>query len=263
MNNSYLITTVGKLIFNRIFPSDFPYLNVNPKDCPNVLVEDQISFFVPRGTNIKEYIASQKVNKPFIKKHISLIIDEVFHRYQAETTSEVLDMLKNQGFKYSTVAGITVSMADVVSSEKKPEIVAEAQKVVDYLNHADFVVSKVTNKTTKRKPTAPFITSTLQRAASSKLGFGVQKTMQVAQKLYEGIELESGAVGLITYMRTDSVRVSDDAMGMAKEFILNKTLPRVGRWPFSSAFWRKLHLRFTLSNTKIKEAEKCVIQNLL
>ena len=97
----------------------------------------------------------------------------------------------------------------------------EAQKVVEYLKEADFNVSKVTNKTTKRKPTAPFITSTLQRAASSKLGFGVQKTMQVAQKLYEGIELENGAVGLITYMRTDSVRISDDAMGMAKDFILN------------------------------------------
>ena len=97
----------------------------------------------------------------------------------------------------------------------------EAQKIVDYLNNSDFEVSKVTNKTIKRKPTAPFITSTLQRAASSKLGFGVQKTMQVAQKLYEGIELESGAVGLITYMRTDSVRVSDDAVNMAKDFILN------------------------------------------
>ena len=96
----------------------------------------------------------------------------------------------------------------------------EAQKIVDYLTGADFNVSKVTNKTVKRKPTAPFITSTLQRAASSKLGFGVQKTMQVAQKLYEGIELENGAVGLITYMRTDSVRVSDDAMAMAKDFIL-------------------------------------------
>ena len=79
----------------------------------------------------------------------------------------------------------------------------------------------MTQKTIKRKPTAPFITSTLQRAASSKLGYGVQKTMQVAQKLYEGIELESGAVGLITYMRTDSVRVSDDAQAMAKDFILN------------------------------------------
>jgi len=97
----------------------------------------------------------------------------------------------------------------------------DAQKVVEYLKTAEFNVSKVTNKTTKRKPTAPFITSTLQRAASSKLGFGVQKTMQVAQKLYEGIELDSGAVGLITYMRTDSVRVSDDAMAMAKDFILS------------------------------------------
>ena len=105
--------------------------------------------------------------------------------------------------------------------EKNIKNQEEAQKIVDYLTNADFSVSKVTNKSTKRKPTAPFITSTLQRAASSKLGFGVQKTMQVAQKLYEGIELESGAVGLITYMRTDSVRVSDDAMNMAKDFILS------------------------------------------
>lgn len=104
--------------------------------------------------------------------------------------------------------------------EKTVKNQEEAQKIVDYLTSADFNVSKVTNKSTKRKPTAPFITSTLQRAASSKLGFGVQKTMQVAQKLYEGIELESGAVGLITYMRTDSVRVSDDAQAMAKDFIL-------------------------------------------
>lgn len=105
--------------------------------------------------------------------------------------------------------------------EKNVKNQQEAQKIVAYLQNSDFTVSKVTNKTTKRKPTAPFITSTLQRAASSKLGFGVQKTMQVAQRLYEGIELESGAVGLITYMRTDSVRVSDDAMAMAKDFILN------------------------------------------
>ena len=97
----------------------------------------------------------------------------------------------------------------------------EANKVVEYLKNSDFSVSKVTNKTTKRKPTAPFITSTMQRAASSKLGFGVQKTMQVAQKLYEGIEIDGSPVGLITYMRTDSVRVSDDAMAMAKDFITN------------------------------------------
>ena len=83
------------------------------------------------------------------------------------------------------------------------------------------VVEKITKKETKRKPTAPFITSTLQRAASTKLGFGVQKTMQVAQKLYEGMEIDGTPVGLITYMRTDSVRISDDAHAMAKDFILN------------------------------------------
>ena len=83
------------------------------------------------------------------------------------------------------------------------------------------VVEKVTKKETKRKPTAPFITSTLQRAASTKLGFGVQKTMQVAQKLYEGMEIDGTPVGLITYMRTDSVRISDDAHAAAKDFILS------------------------------------------
>ena len=99
----------------------------------------------------------------------------------------------------------------------------QAQKIKEYLEDKtrEYIVSKITNRETKRKPTAPFITSTLQREASSKLGYGVSKTMQIAQKLYEGIELEEGSVGLITYMRTDSVRISDDAQAMAKDFILN------------------------------------------
>lgn len=97
----------------------------------------------------------------------------------------------------------------------------EANKIKEFLLNpeTEFIVDKVTKKETKRKPTAPFITSTLQRAASSKLGFGVSKTMQVAQKLYEGIEIDGTPVGLITYMRTDSVRISDDAHEMAKKFI--------------------------------------------
>lgn len=98
----------------------------------------------------------------------------------------------------------------------------EAKKIVDYLNKKglEYKVSKITQKNTQRKPTAPFITSTLQREASSKLGYGVSKTMQVAQKLYEGIDIGGeGPVGLITYMRTDSVRISDDAQADAKDFI--------------------------------------------
>ncbi len=110
--------------------------------------------------------------------------------------------------------------------DKKIEIKnqEEAQKIVDFLSDKStkYEVAKITNRESTRKPTAPFITSTLQREASSKLGYGVSKTMQVAQKLYEGMELGSdGAVGLITYMRTDSVRISDDAVAASKEFIIN------------------------------------------
>ena len=97
----------------------------------------------------------------------------------------------------------------------------EADKIVNELQKdgLKYEVSKVTYRDTQRKPAAPFITSTLQREASSKLGYGVSKTMQIAQKLYEGIEIGGEPVGLITYMRTDSVRISDDAQTSAKDYI--------------------------------------------
>lgn len=107
--------------------------------------------------------------------------------------------------------------------DKKIEIKnkEEADKIVADLTEKGlkYEVSKVAYRDTQRKPSAPFITSTLQREASSKLGYGVSKTMQVAQKLYEGIEIGGEPVGLITYMRTDSVRISDDAQAAAKDFI--------------------------------------------
>lgn len=98
----------------------------------------------------------------------------------------------------------------------------EATKIVDILTKADteFKVAKVTNRESKRNPQAPFITSTIQREASTRLGYSVKKTMQVAQKLYEGIDMgSSGPVGLITYMRTDSTRISDEARDAAKDYI--------------------------------------------
>ncbi|OGI02524.1 MAG: hypothetical protein A2Y25_07055 [Candidatus Melainabacteria bacterium GWF2_37_15] len=121
----------------------------------------------------------------------------------------------------------SVSFAAELTKEdnKKIEIPDEekASKIVNTLKKAgvQFKVAKVTEKELKRNPQAPFITSTLQREASNKLGYGVSKTMQIAQKLYEGIEMgTSGHVGLITYMRTDSTRISDEARDSAKEYIV-------------------------------------------
>ena len=90
----------------------------------------------------------------------------------------------------------------------------------------DFTVGDVKRREQKRNAAAPFITSTLQQEASRKLGFGNKRTMSVAQQLYEGIEIAGhGSVGLITYMRTDSVRVAGEAQAAARQFILEKYGP--------------------------------------
>ncbi len=99
------------------------------------------------------------------------------------------------------------------NEEQAKEIVAEAEQ-------QSYVVSDVTTKERKRNPVPPFVTSKLQQEASRKLGFAVKKTMMLAQKLYEGVELGAeGSVGLITYMRTDSTRVSDAALNEVRDFI--------------------------------------------
>ncbi len=96
----------------------------------------------------------------------------------------------------------------------------QAAQVRSDLEAARFVVQKVQSKERRRNPVPPFITSKLQQEAFKKLRFSVKRTMQVAQRLYEGIELgDDGAVGLITYMRTDSTRVSDDALAAVREHV--------------------------------------------
>ena len=105
---------------------------------------------------------------------------------------------------------------------KKAEInnKIEADEILSLMSNSEFVVSNVKKSEKKRYPAPPFITSTLQQEASRKLGYSAQKTMMVAQQLYEGVDLgEEGPVGLITYMRTDSVRISDEAISDARAYI--------------------------------------------
>jgi DNA topoisomerase-1 len=99
-----------------------------------------------------------------------------------------------------------------------------ATSIVDALADAAYVVKSVTTKEKRRNPVAPFITSTLQQEASRKLRFSVKRTMILAQKLYEGMELskDEGSVGLITYMRTDSTRVSNDALDEVRGLITER-----------------------------------------
>ncbi len=106
-----------------------------------------------------------------------------------------------------------------INNEKKAKA---AEKAIDDAAQGELKIAKVDKKKRKRNPTAPFTTSTMQQEAARKLGFTARKTMSVAQQLYEGIELEGETVGLITYMRTDSVNLSEDALNEIREFIAER-----------------------------------------
>lgn len=96
----------------------------------------------------------------------------------------------------------------------------EVDQILQKLQGVPFIIGKVKHGEKKRTPAPPFITSTLQQDAARKFGFSTKKTMMLAQQLYEGVEIEGeGSVGLITYMRTDSTRISDEALTQAREYI--------------------------------------------
>ncbi|MED0962920.1 DNA-directed RNA polymerase subunit beta' [Bacillus cereus] len=124
-----LLTTVGKLIFNEILPESFPYIN-EPTNS-NLEKETPAEYFVEKGANIKEIIASREEVAPFSKKILGNIIAEVFKRFKITETSRMLDRMKNLGFKYSTKAGITVGVSDILVLGEKDEILHEAQAKVD------------------------------------------------------------------------------------------------------------------------------------
>ncbi|MXW22543.1 MAG: type I DNA topoisomerase [Candidatus Dadabacteria bacterium] len=114
----------------------------------------------------------------------------------------------------------TASLHMFRGKKAKIENARQSEETVSAISGKDFVVGSIEKKERKRRPSPPFITSTLQQDSSKKNRFSVKKTMLVAQGLYEGVELgREGPVGLITYMRTDSVRASDNAVAEARSFI--------------------------------------------
>ncbi|MEK5233913.1 DNA-directed RNA polymerase subunit beta' [Lysinibacillus sp. FSL K6-0232] len=157
-NNMFLLTTVGKVIFNEILPESFPYIN-EPTDFNleqatpdkyfvNLTIDEETlkelesdaaynsldekgKIDAQRSAVLRKHFASVPVVNPFRKKFLGNIIAEVFKRFHITETSKMLDRMKNLGFKYSTRAGITVGVSDIVVLPDKGEILAEAQEKVD------------------------------------------------------------------------------------------------------------------------------------
>ena len=131
----------------------------------------------------------------------------------------------NQNFTAS-ISQLDNNKIEKFSFRNKEEI----NKAISSINKKKFSITDISSKIVNRNPSGPFTTSTLQQTASSRLGFGASRTMQIAQKLYQGIEMEGETIGLITYMRTDGTNLSKDAVTSFRNYIQkeigNEYLPK-------------------------------------
>ena len=164
------------------------------------LREDEIeAFVIEEYWEIEGEFVQQKNSSANLKLH--LLDDESTPKDKT-----------NQTWKFTKVAGQKIP--NPISSQKQMQ-----ELVSSPLKNTEFKVEKITPKDEKSSPKAPFTTSTLQQSASTRLGFAPRQTMQLAQKLYEGVEIGGRSTALITYMRTDSTNLSADSVAVAREWI--------------------------------------------
>ena len=130
--DKYLVTTPGKLIFNEILPDAFPYVNEASKENFEGMTPDK--FFIEPGVDLAERVKEMPVVNGFVKKDLEKLIAQIFKRFKTTETSIFLDKLKNQGFKYSTLSGITFSLSDIPVSDAKQKIIEDTQSTVDKVN---------------------------------------------------------------------------------------------------------------------------------
>lgn len=130
--DKYLVTTPGKLLFNEIFPDTFQYINEGSSE--NIEKITPSKYFLDKGVNIKEEISKMPLTDAFNKGILSKLIAQIYKRYQTTETSVMLDKLKDLGFKYSTLSGISIAISDIKESKIKPEVLKESQDLVDQIN---------------------------------------------------------------------------------------------------------------------------------
>jgi len=215
-----------RVTFNEITKKVVTESINNPRDIDQDLVDAQ------QARRILDRIVGYKLS-PFlwkkIKKGLSAgRVQSVATRMVADRENEIREFKPEEYWHLDATLGRTEKDGSFVaryhgSNGKKRELTSaeEVEKVVSDVEVSPFEIVTVKRGEKKRSPSPPFITSTLQQEASRRLGMTPRRTMSIAQQLYEGIDIAGeGTVGLITYMRTDSLRLSDDALSAAQSFIV-------------------------------------------
>ena len=214
-------------------------LNIKDKDYDRVLfheiTKDKVLDAIKHPTKIDDNLVKSQETRRILDRIIGFRLSKLLQskikaksagRVQSVALKLIVDREREiEAFvpeEYFTITaiieGTEASLFKYKDEEIKLHNEAEANKVLESLGD-DYTLSSIEKKKRKKASRAPFITSTLQQEASTKLGFTAKKTMSIAQKLYEGIDLGTETVGLITYMRTDSIRLSDEFVGSTFHYI--------------------------------------------
>ena len=218
-------TKIKRIIFYEITKNAVLKAIENPKEINMYLVEAQ------RARQILDYLVGFHISPVLWKKlpacRSAGRVQSVALRFICEREKEIEEfktqeywdifikfIVKNKNFeaKLVEIESNKLTKFDIPNEQK-------ARMITDKLKGIEFFVKSIKKTQNKRKPSMPFTTSSLQQEASRKLGFSAKKTMLIAQKLYEGIMVDNDNIGLITYMRTDSVNISDTALYDIRKFI--------------------------------------------
>jgi DNA topoisomerase-1 len=219
-------TKIHRVVFNEITPRAVKEGIANPRELDMNLINAQ------QARRALDYLVGFNLSPVLWRKlpgsRSAGRVQSVALRLICEREGEIEQFQKEEywdiGAQFTTPKGDSMTARLVHYAGDKCEKFtftheAGAKAAVAELEKARYSVSAITPKQVKRQPYAPFTTSTLQQEASRKLGFGAKRTMQLAQKLYEGVPINGETVGLITYMRTDGVYVANEAIQQARQLI--------------------------------------------
>ncbi|MDC3175258.1 type I DNA topoisomerase, partial [Candidatus Pelagibacter sp.] len=217
---------VERVVFNEITKKAVTYGIENPRQIEPLLVDAYMArraldYLV--GFNISPILWTKLPGSKSAGRVQSValkLITEREHEIELFNPEEFWTLsLKFEDEKKNTITASIYQLdgkkIEKFSFKKKENI----EKAISELKNKRFNITDISSKIVNRNPSGPFTTSTLQQVASSKLGFGASRTMQIAQKLYQGIEIEGDTVGLITYMRTDGTNLSADAISDFRNFV--------------------------------------------
>jgi DNA topoisomerase-1 len=222
---------VVRVVFNEITKSAIQEAVDNPREIAMDLVHAQqarraLDYLVGFNLSpllwkkVRRGLSAGRVQSPALRLIVERELDiEKFN--SQEYWSVESDLLTNkQSFTAKLVEYKTdkVEQFTITNQEQADKVIADLTEKAK----GKLTVSKIAKKQRKRNPAAPFITSTLQQEAARKLGFTAQRTMRIAQQLYEGIEIGTGSVGLISYMRTDSVNLAGEALEEIRDLIAKR-----------------------------------------